>query len=445
MTNPIIYPNQQYQRYPNHYSGVTINVTNPMMNAYPDGVTSDTHSCNCNHCQPAYIYQYPQQAQVIPQNINNHYVQYPQHQEDQYIGVTRHFQPEVAQLKDQQYLAATRHYQPQVAQLQSNNIEQIPNVENIPADLQQYNQIPSSAYQYSEPQYIQKVQPIGQTQYTQPQLVQTEPTQPQPQAIQAQQAYPAQYYLNNYNILPGGVNNNGENNGSISTVTNSNPEQTKPMSFNTVENTQPIPYQEADVTQLQTTSTHKEYNKPNVGTISPAPVASYQTQAEEEAVDMSVSENIINELDARAAIEKEKEANKEKVEVVALTNEYIMSLENYLNNPNKDIRLMAAKEILTRLNEDKDRYDDAALNALLNKMMQDPDKLVRVAAMSAFSSGLACGNDFTVKLLKDIQENPNASEDDALEAANILLKMSTTTETKYVNSNSQPQIMETEE
>ena len=156
----------------------------------------------------------------------------------------------------------------------------------------------------------------------------------------------------------------------------------------------------------------------------------------------------MNELERAELLEllqEFQEANKEKLEIVALTNEYIMSLENYLNNPNKDIRLMAAKEILTRLNEDRDRYDDAALNALLNKMMQDPDKLVRVAAMSAFSSGLACGNDFTVKLLKDIQENPDASEDDALEAANILLKMSTTTETKYVNSNTQPQMLEPQE
>ena len=45
----------------------------------------------------------------------------------------------------------------------------------------------------------------------------------------------------------------------------------------------------------------------------------------------------------------------------------------------------------------------------------------------------------------DIQENPDASEDDALEAANILLKMSTTTETKYVNSNIQPQMLEPQE
>ena len=108
-----------------------------------------------------------------------------------------------------------------------------------------------------------------------------------------------------------------------------------------------------------------------------------------------------------------------------------MSLENYLNNPNSEIRLMAAKEILTRLDEDKNRYDDAALNALLNKMLQDPEKLVRIAALSAFSSQLASGNDYTVQLLTKIQNNPNADKEDVLQAADGLLKMSSRTEIRY--------------
>ena len=79
---------------------------------------------------------------------------------------------------------------------------------------------------------------------------------------------------------------------------------------------------------------------------------------------------------------------------------------------------------MTRLDEDKDRFNDAALNALLNKMLQDPEKLVRVAALSAFTSQLASGNDYTIKLLNDIQADPNADKDDVVDAANILLKMS---------------------
>ena len=113
-----------------------------------------------------------------------------------------------------------------------------------------------------------------------------------------------------------------------------------------------------------------------------------------------------------------------------------MQLENYLNNPNAEIRVMAAKEILTRLNEDRDRYNDAALNALLNKMLQDPNKNVKIAALSAFASQLACGNDFTVELLQKIQNDPNADKEDALQAANALLMMSATFEEKLVPAKS---------
>ena len=115
-----------------------------------------------------------------------------------------------------------------------------------------------------------------------------------------------------------------------------------------------------------------------------------------------------------------------------MTDEYIRSLENYLNNPNDEIRLMASKEVLTRLDEDKNRYNDAALNALLNKMLQDPSKLIRIASLSAFGSQLASGNAYTVQLLQQIQTNPNADKEDVLQAADILLKMSAGTEIKYI-------------
>lgn len=159
----------------------------------------------------------------------------------------------------------------------------------------------------------------------------------------------------------------------------------------------------------------------------------YQPKAPASAVqeDMSSSSGIINDLNERAAKQKELEENGKATRVVALTDEYIKSLENYLNNQNTEIRLMAAKEILTRLDEDKTRFDDAALNALLNKMLQDPQKLIRVAALSAFSSGLASGNDYTVQLLNNIQQNPDSDKEDVVEAANILLKMSAGTEIRY--------------
>jgi len=147
---------------------------------------------------------------------------------------------------------------------------------------------------------------------------------------------------------------------------------------------------------------------------------------------MNRSENIKADLAEREAEIQEEKKNTKEAKIVALTDEYIKSLENYLNNPNDEIRLMASKEILTRLDEDKDRYDDAALNALLNKMMQDPNKLVRIAALSAFSAQLASGNDYTVQLLQNIQSNPNSDKEDVLQAADILLKMSAGVEVKNI-------------
>ena len=108
---------------------------------------------------------------------------------------------------------------------------------------------------------------------------------------------------------------------------------------------------------------------------------------------------------------------------------------------------MAAKEVLTRLDEDKNRFDDPALTALLNKMLQDPNDTVRWAALSAFSANLAKGDDFTIELIQKMQNNPNSSKEDVVEAANILLKLSSTpdyTNTKQVNKNNTQQSLEQE-
>lgn len=198
------------------------------------------------------------------------------------------------------------------------------------------------------------------------------------------QAYPPQYYLNNYNYVQGGEKGNVQKDG-------------------------------VNYHVISSADSQKDSNNDNA--------------IQEE--DLTSSNEIISELNNRVSEQKDLEKNGKQTRVIALTNEYIMSLENYLNNPNSEIRLMAAKEVLTRLDEDKDRYDDAALNALLNKMLQDPDKLVRIAALSAFSSQLASGNDYTVELLTKIQNDPNADKEDVLQAADGLLKMSTSTEVKY--------------
>ncbi|DAA87309.1 TPA: hypothetical protein CPT90_01320 [Candidatus Gastranaerophilales bacterium HUM_3] len=245
---------------------------------------------------------------------------------------------------------------------------------------------------------------------SQPQICPNNACYPQPQnppAVYAQQealpSYPPQYYLNNYNYQ----NNGTEARTPIPEAYK--PGVTKPVSL------PPSPENGLAAAQTDSENAVKQY-EPDI----------------EEPQDFSKSKAVIDDLDARAAAEAEEKKNSKQKRVVALTDEYIKSLENYLNNPNDEIRLMASKEILTRLDEDKDRYNDAALNALLNKMLQDPSKLIRVAALSAFASQLASGNDYTITLLHNIQQNPSADKEDVLQAADILLKMSAGTEVKNI-------------
>jgi len=232
-------------------------------------------------------------------------------------------------------------------------------------------------------------------------------------------AYPQQYYLNNYNYQENGKS---EKEGLPNTQQYDNNKLPNNDNFKQV-------------------SENRMQTNPNDGLGIANKYDVYANDGVKQNEDMTKSQNIIGDISEReAAIEEEKKNTKE-TKIIALTDEYIKSLENYLNNPNQEIRLMASKEILTRLDEDKDRYDDAALNALLNKMLQDPSKLIRIAALSAFASQLASGNDYTVQLLHNIQSNPNADKEDVLQAADILLKMSAGTEIKNIPN---PKIKEAE-
>ena len=106
------------------------------------------------------------------------------------------------------------------------------------------------------------------------------------------------------------------------------------------------------------------------------------------------------------------EAKKEEKPRVPLTDEYIMSLENYLNNQNPKIRLMGAKDVLDRFKEDNSRSTDVALTALLNKILQDPTETVRFMGLTALDLGYAKGNDLTVQLLKQMQQDSTSSYGD---------------------------------
>lgn len=293
------------------------------------------------------------------------------------------------------------------------NLGRNANIPNAPQgyQVQSYQDIPQGVYQIPQAQIgaIPQKEIYGYA--TNPQMVQ------QPNGFQA---YPPQYYLNNYNYQGNGKAVEDTVNKSDIEAINKELENLK----NSPETTgAPQQINNSDEKAIQ----NDEMNSDGTA------LKHYDTGENKDVKqDMTKSTGIIDDLDAREEQIKADKKNSKQKKVVALTDEYIKSLENYLNNPNDEIRLMASKEILMRLDEDKDRYNDAALNALLNKMLQDPSKLIRVAALSAFASQLASGNDFTVELLHNIQANPSADKEDVLQAADILLKMSGGTEVKNI-------------
>mgnify|MGYP003092737682 CR=1 FL=1 len=134
----------------------------------------------------------------------------------------------------------------------------------------------------------------------------------------------------------------------------------------------------------------------------------------------------LNTVSADGSKTEEKKDGKktEKREIVQLTDDYIKNLENYLNSQDKEIRMMGAKEVIARLQEDDSRKDDLALNALVNKMLQDPYTPIKVLAMGALDSRIVSGDDYTVGLLKNMQNSSSGYGQDAVQASNILLKMS---------------------
>ena len=118
---------------------------------------------------------------------------------------------------------------------------------------------------------------------------------------------------------------------------------------------------------------------------------------------------------------EEKKANTPKV---ALTDDYVKTLENYLNSQDKKIRLMGARELFERFKEDETRKDDAALTALLNKTLQDPAETVKFVALTALDAGYATGNNETAQILTQMQSSTSSYGEDAALASKVLLKMS---------------------
>ncbi len=122
---------------------------------------------------------------------------------------------------------------------------------------------------------------------------------------------------------------------------------------------------------------------------------------------------------------KSETGKEEKKTLIPLTDDYVKSLENYMNNDNPKIRLIGIKELLERFKEDENRRDNPSLIPLLNKALRDNSPTVRFVALTILQLGYSVGNDETVQILKEIQaSNKDGYGEDSLLASEILLKLS---------------------
>ena len=142
------------------------------------------------------------------------------------------------------------------------------------------------------------------------------------------------------------------------------------------------------------------------------------------------SENTSKETKDSETVQSNK--HKEKRDVVELTDNYIKTLENYLNSQDLEVRKMGAREVVNRLEEDPSRKDDPALTALVNKMLQDPSVAIRAVALSIVESQTLHGNDLTASILQKMQTSKDGFGQDAIQASSALLKMAGKTVEKEV-------------
>ena len=140
-------------------------------------------------------------------------------------------------------------------------------------------------------------------------------------------------------------------------------------------------------------------------------------------VNTNTNSNTSTSEKTQAEFTSEDGTKKQKRRIVLLDDNYIKTLENYLNSQDKSTRLNAAKDVFERLDEDPSRKDDKALTALINKMLQDPNQEIRLIALSALEGRIVNGDEFTVQILKNMQTNPQGQGFDSSDASKILLQM----------------------
>ncbi len=261
-------------------------------------------------------------------------------------------------------------------------------------------------YSQNLPQYIQPNMAQNQTvpvqpQMTQPQMVAPQPVQPQPQMAPVQYAQPA--------AGVGAVN---------------------------IQIFNPTAYSPAQSLYQPSPCVQYPYNYNNMiqqpQMVAPQPVQPQPQQPNVQninnPVDNTMAYNKANTQDVAAQGEgangQKTQKPVEKKPTVPLTDDYIKTLENYLNSQDKKIRLTGAKELFERFKEDETRKQDPALTALLNKVLQDPSETVKFIGLTALDSNYAIGNDETAQILTQMQSSNSSYGEDASLASQILLKMS---------------------
>lgn len=153
----------------------------------------------------------------------------------------------------------------------------------------------------------------------------------------------------------------------------------------------------------------------------PTPQIPAQTTVQTPVVQAASSPIANTPIQAEA---KEEKKNVKTKNVVELTDSYIKTLENYLKNPDKQVRRSGITDLIQRFHEDSTRYDDPALVALLNIALQDPVPANRVYAMSTICAEDATGDENTINLLKKLQTSDKMYGEEAKMATEALLKAS---------------------
>jgi len=116
--------------------------------------------------------------------------------------------------------------------------------------------------------------------------------------------------------------------------------------------------------------------------------------------------------------------NYKQKRITVINDEYIKTLEQWLNSQDLSERKIAAKHILARLQEDKRRYDNPALNALVTKMLQDPNQDIRSIALLTLNTKLARGNEYTQGILRNLTESTACFGLEGKQAREALMNMS---------------------